>query len=182
MSVKTKTALFRDLLYLKEVISYKQINAAAINNGIKASNLSRLIKELEALSGKQLFVRSSQGFTPTGEAISLCQKIINMEKIFEETAALIKPQRGSNSLKLYVSPNFSITNLKKFRQVPVSLCANEMDADVCVSNYKPANAENMICVENKIGLEFRQSVWVSSVNNTHALNLARFIISLMHAQ
>ena len=43
MSVKLKTSMFRDLLYLHEVIIHKQINAAAIKNGIR-HRLKSLLK------------------------------------------------------------------------------------------------------------------------------------------
>lgn len=52
MSVKSKSSLFRDLLYLREVICCGQISRAANNNGIKASNLSKIITDIENVSQK----------------------------------------------------------------------------------------------------------------------------------
>ena len=41
-------------------------------------------------------------------------------------------------------------------------------------------AQNLIMVENCIGTEFKQKIWVSSKNSKQALNLSRFIICQMH--
>ena len=79
MSVKSKTTLFRDLLYFKEVVAAQQISAAAEKNGIKPSNLSKIIQNLEIMTTRKLFKRSSRGFEPTSEALIFVLKSLNVK-------------------------------------------------------------------------------------------------------
>lgn len=57
-TIKTKISLLRELLALKQVIDLGQIQAAADRNGIKHSNLSKLITDLEERFKTILLIRS----------------------------------------------------------------------------------------------------------------------------
>ena len=57
-TIKTKLALLKELLALKEVIDLGQIHAAADRNGIKHSNMSKMISDLEARFKAPLLIRS----------------------------------------------------------------------------------------------------------------------------
>lgn len=46
-TIKTKIAFLRELLALKEIIDAGQIQAAAERNGIKYSNMSKMIQDLK---------------------------------------------------------------------------------------------------------------------------------------
>lgn len=46
-TIKTRVTLLKELLALKEVIDTGQIQVAANKNGIKHSNMSKLISDLE---------------------------------------------------------------------------------------------------------------------------------------
>ena len=59
-TIKTKTAFLRELLALKEVIDTGQIQAAAERNGIKHSNMSKMISDLESRFKATLLIRSMQ--------------------------------------------------------------------------------------------------------------------------
>lgn len=67
-TIKSKLSFLKELFYLKEVMDAGSIQAAAIRNGIKQTNLSKLISNLEQYLGMTLLHRSSTGVTPTNSA------------------------------------------------------------------------------------------------------------------
>lgn len=184
MSVKSKTTLFRDLLYFKEVVAAQQISAAAEKNGIKPSNLSKIIQNLEIMTTKKLFKRSSRGFEPTSEAIKLAELISNAEKSFDFCAQKLKRQNQSGILNLYLPKNIKLKNLESFCKknpdITLVFCTSIAEADVFVDYTPPQNADALICVQNNIGLNFEQNIWVCAVEQKDAFSLAQFIISEMH--
>ena len=64
-TLKNKVILLRELLALKEVVDRGSIQIAANKNGIKNSNMSQLIKNLESLLGVKLINRNFDGSQPT---------------------------------------------------------------------------------------------------------------------
>lgn len=64
-TIKTKVSLLKELLALKEVVDLGQIQAAAERNGIKHSNMSKMISDLESRFKTVLLIRSSIGCLPT---------------------------------------------------------------------------------------------------------------------
>lgn len=180
MSIKLKAILFRNLLYLNEVIKHSQINAAAEKNGIKSSNLSKIIKDLEDFLQKQLFIRTPNGLIPTTKALELSQMLNQTETVFDEMIEKITISENKKSLQLYVPDNIELKNLPSFKENKIVFCSSPVDADVIVSYEKPQTPKNFIMVENCIGTEFKQKIWVSSKNSKQALNLSRFIICQMH--
>lgn len=180
MSIKSKAILFRNLLYLNEVIQLSQISAAAEKNGIKASNLSKIIKELEDMLQQQLFIRTNSGLIPTDEALKLSKLINQTEANFNNLIEKIEYFETKKILYLYTPENIEIKNLKLFTQKKVVLCQSADNADVIISYSKPQNHKNLITVENNFGTEFKQKIWVSSSNSKAAIELAKFIIYQMH--
>lgn len=180
MSIKLKSSLFRDLLYLNEVIKYSQINAAAEQNGIKSSNLSKIIKNIEDLTQQKMFIRTNKGLTPTIEALKLSEQIIKMENCFNEMSDNLLNYHFEKKLKLCIPENMQLKNLHLFKDAILVYTKEETLADVIVSYNKPQNAEELIVVENFIGTDFVQKIWISAKNCPTALNLARFIIYQMH--
>ena len=178
MSVKTKSILFRNLLYVKEVVDTGSISAAAEKNGIKASNLSKLIKETEGLFGCVLFSRTAHGTVPTSSALKLVQAARDMENYLKDCVA----KNASDELvRLYVSDGLLIKNLSDFEDMFL-VVKEERRADVIVSVKRPLNADELVSTENKLGKDVVQSIWVCSKNTPQALDLARFIILQIHHQ
>ena len=182
MSVKLKASLFRDLLYLHEVIFYKQISSAAQKNGIKASNLSTNIKNLEKLSGKKLFIRHSNGLTPTADAIKLDKLISRLDEYFNQTTQAFLTKKRSENILLYLPENLWFDNLEKFSREHACVIRSvetPEQADVIVS-YHPVENSEMIIVTNTIGSSFRQTIWIAAVNEKKALLLAETLIAALH--
>lgn len=185
MSVKLKSTKFRNFLYLQQVFIHGSIRAAAEKNGIKPSNLSCIIRDMEKQSGQKLFTRHSRGLVPTPQTLELIGEIANLDRMLTEIVHKINLMKGFNSISLYLPDNLKIHALKEFSEenameiIPAS-CVE--DADVIVSYTKPDTASYMVSVENKFGQGLLQTVWVCAVNRPLAVKLARFIILQMHSQ
>ena len=67
-TLKTKILLLKELLALKEVVDKGSIQVAACENGIKNSNMSQLIKNLEDRFNTKLIKRHFDGSQPTNSA------------------------------------------------------------------------------------------------------------------
>lgn len=80
-TLKAKILLLKELLALKEVVDKGSIQVAACENGIKNSNLSQLIKNLEERFNTKLINRNFDGSQPTNST----QLIYNDICIIEET-------------------------------------------------------------------------------------------------
>lgn len=185
MSVKAKTSLFRDLLYIQEIILHRRISAAAEKNGIKPSNLSHIVREMEDRLGKPLFYRNARGLTPTPEAMKISSAFSRIELLLAELGHQINPTLPINAIKLYIPEGLTIHGLSEFaaqNKFEIGLVNQEKNSDVIVSYTKPAEAEHLISVENRIGTGVQQTIWVCAVNCETPLRLARFIISQMHFQ
>ena len=182
MSVKMKTSLFRDFLYLHEVITHGKISSAALKNGIKASNLSNIVKNLEKIISKKLFLRHANGLIPTTEALNLDKQITYLENLFDKTAAFFVTENHFGNIALYLPENLHFDNLEKFcREHSCTISKAEVpeQADVIVS-YVPINIPEMITVENTIGRQIRQTIWIASINKEKPLRLAEQLITWLH--
>jgi DNA-binding transcriptional LysR family regulator len=182
MSVKTKTTLIRDLLYLREIIIYGGISTAATKNGIKSSNLSAYIKHLEDRLGTPLLNRHSYGITPTPYAESIIGQLTQIEN----TVALIDragQRETPTRLNVCCPDNIVVNGLDEFERqshISVRFCPIERQSDVVVSYKPPENRPHMTVIENTIGTGFKQKIWVSCVKKDDADLVARFIISQIH--
>lgn len=84
---KANLTLLRELFALKEVMDAGQIQGAARRNGIKQSNLSKIISDLEAELNTPLLNRSSKGVEPTNTARLLYTDIENIVKSLDKISA-----------------------------------------------------------------------------------------------
>lgn len=182
MLIKSKAILFRNLLYLNEVIKVSQINSAAEKNGIKASNLSKIITNMEELTQKKLFNRTNKGLIPTKEALMFSEIISNIESFFDDQSIKILSAQIKNSVSLYIPDNITIKNLYLFNETEIHFCDSQKCADVFLSYTQPENNDELIVVNNTIGNDFKQTIWVCSINHPQAIKLARFIICQMHLE
>jgi len=179
MLVKVKSNLFKNLLYVKEVAEAGSISAAAEKNGMKISNLSKLIKDTEAIFGKELFCRTRHGVVLTKDGVELVQKVHALESGLD--ACLKYLGKEKNVARLYVAEGIEIKNLADFKKLFL-MVDNEQEADVIVSVARPKKADELVSTKNQIGTNVAQSIWVCAENTTEALELARFIILQIHHQ
>lgn len=59
-TIKTKITFLHELFALKEVIDARQIQVATERNGIKHSNMSKMIQNLESRFKTHLLIRNSR--------------------------------------------------------------------------------------------------------------------------
>lgn len=90
-TIKTRVTLLKELLALKEVIDTGQIQIAANKNGIKHSNMSKLISDLETRLDATLLQRTPAGSLPTNatseiySAIeTICSTLDKIEQVTPE--------------------------------------------------------------------------------------------------
>lgn len=83
-TLKTKIILLKELLALKEVVDKGSIQIAANENGIKHSNLSLLIKDLEDRFNTKLINRNFDGSQPTNSAQIIYNDICSIEELLNK--------------------------------------------------------------------------------------------------
>lgn len=118
-TIKTKIAFLRELLALKEVIDIGQIQAAAERNGIKHSNLSKMISDLESRFKTTLLIRSSAGSVPTNTTRQLYADIEVISNALDNLLQnLTTPEELTGYLSIWTEEGFAgsglLTSLSKF--------------------------------------------------------------------
>ena len=83
-TLKTKIILLKELLALKEVVDKGSIQTAACENGIKNSNMSSLIKNLEDRFNTKLINRSVGGSQPTNSTQLIYNDICAIEELLNK--------------------------------------------------------------------------------------------------
>lgn len=83
-TLKTKLLLLKELLALKEVVDKGSIQIAAGENGIKNSNMSQLIKDLEERFNTKLINRTFNGSQPTNSAQIIYNDICAIEELLNK--------------------------------------------------------------------------------------------------
>ncbi|HAW33469.1 MAG TPA: hypothetical protein DCX19_02375 [Alphaproteobacteria bacterium] len=111
---KANLSFLRELLALKEVIDAGQIQGAARRNGIKQSNLSKIISDLESELNTPLLNRSSKGVEPTNTARLLYADIDNIAKSLDKiTAAFASAEDLTGYVTVFVDDGFLGNRLLK---------------------------------------------------------------------
>ena len=83
-TLKTKLILLKELLALKEVVDKGSMQIAATENGIKNSNLSQLIKDLEDRFHTKLINRNFDGSQPTNSTQLIYNDICAIEELLNK--------------------------------------------------------------------------------------------------
>ena len=83
-TLKAKIILLKELLALKEVVDKGSIQIAASENGIKNSNLSQLIKNLEDRFNTKLINRGFDGSQPTNSTRLIYSDICAIEELLNK--------------------------------------------------------------------------------------------------
>ena len=83
-TLKSKIILLKELLALKEVVDKGSIQIAANENGIKNSNLSQLIKDLEYRFNTKLINRKFDGSQPTNSTQLIYNDICALEELLHK--------------------------------------------------------------------------------------------------
>ena len=182
MNIKNYTSLIRGIFYVQEVIRCKSINKAAEENNIKPSNLSLIINNFEKEIGSQLFRRSSQGCTPTKQALKIAElasdlknQIQKISNWHENTGPKCK------ILNIYVSPNMELTDYSEFEinhpTIKLNFVEEDIMADIKISNVPPVNSREKY-TELHIGKNLKQKIWICcNEKKPKALEFFDFIVA-----
>lgn len=184
MNIKYKTSLIRDLLYMLATIRNGKISLTAEQNGIKPSNLSKLLKQLEEDIGCRLLNRTNKGIQPTNEGKEIYKLISEIEENLAQLEDICKPRVRDNILNLYMAKSLCISNLEDFKtdnpQLKIINVETEEVSDIAVLNCEPLMQGRSIA-KFTIGQDISQNLWIScNENNKNALKLFDFIVSQLH--
>ena len=119
MSIKQKLSLIKAALYFNEVLREKKISAAAQKNGIKQTNLSKLISEFEQAVNIPLLRRDNTGITPTNYGLKISETIKELEQKITELEKYIL-HFPNKTISYYFSPGITLNSLDLFQQEPLS--------------------------------------------------------------
>lgn len=108
MPIKYQTTLLKELLALKEVIDAGQIYRAAEKNGIRQTNYSKMLKDLEDRFGITLFQRTSTGLIPTNAARSLYSEIQSIDTALNNIeTSYVKEKNLTGDLNIWIDESFA---------------------------------------------------------------------------
>ena len=158
----------------QENLEERLIACIADQNGIKAPNLSRALKDMETALNQQLFYRTSHGLVPTETALEIALKAQKIEQIASEIKEKYTLCTGVR-LKLYLSEGLEINGFKKLKG-RIEIVSQKNAADVIISTKKPSGKPQMIAVRHQIGNHIKQNIWVLAKNTPEAMALTAEII------
>lgn len=178
MNIKQKLALIKIILYFNDILRKGKISKSAEENGIKQSNLSRLITDFEKASGVTLLQRSNQGVIPTPQGMRISQLARRLEQNLEELEKVICPQ-NRGKIKFYLAPDLNMKNLAEFRRKhpswEITDCPTAQNADLAVLTAAP----NWDCEYTTLstGGNISQKLWIlCRMDKREAVALYDFIV------
>ena len=159
MSVKMRLCFLKELLYIGEIIECATISKAASKNGIKASNLSKLIKDTEKEFNQKLFIRTSTGMAPTKTALEVLKTASAVNEIIKESQTKFLTLKSPENIKIFISQGLNVSGLSEVCPNCI-LCNDAKAADVIISTQRPENADKLITVEFRIGSNITQNIFI----------------------
>lgn len=95
------------LLAFEAVIRHQSVTAAADELHLTQSTVSRLIQSLEALLGKELFLRQKRRLIPSAEALAYQADVSQGLDIIQRASMALIANPGGGALSLSVLPTFA---------------------------------------------------------------------------
>lgn len=184
MSVKRYVKLTQNMLYLAETAQTGKISKAAEKNGIKSSNLSKIIHEVEKALGFDIFDRKYNGISVTPQASRIMDKAQELLDFVRELEAEIETQikeNGGQVLRVYKCDELNIKGLdsgmKSNGRKFIRFVYNDKDADFSILNRRPKDATGKIVIKKTIGGAISQDVYiVYDGANPAATELYNFLV------
>ena len=178
MSLKKQLTIIKYLLALNSAVKYGSINTAAEKNGIKPSNLSRLISEFEEIIGGKLLTRTNKGVTPTALGIKACALAEQIERELEKAPKEEKTTR--RQIKIYATPELEFSDFEnfftEFNEAEIIFSHRRNQADIIISGQPPRSETNFIEIE--LSGELKRKIWLSSKTEEELpLKIIDFIIA-----
>lgn len=162
MSLKKQLAIIKYLLALNSTVKCGSINTAATKNGIKPSNLSRLISEFEEIIGGKLLTRTPKGVNPTALGTKVCALAEQIEHELEK--ANQEEDKNLQIIKIFVSAELEFNNFENFftdfNNAIIVLTQRRNQADIIISGHTPGDKNNF--VEITLSGELKHKIWLQS--------------------
>ena len=182
MNIKSKLVLIRGILYLHEIIRCKSITKAAEENNIKASNLSKIINELETEIDFKLLHRTPLGCTATMQGNKIATYANQINNILLKINPNYKNiETAPTFLKIYISPYLELKDYTEFENkhpnIQLTFTDKEKYADIKITNQPPLKIKESY-TELNIGKSIKQKIWISCNDQNHiAMAFYDFIIA-----
>lgn len=166
------------MLYLLATIRNGKINVTAEENGIKNSNLSQLLRDLEEETGATLLNRKSDGIEPTQAGMELYNIAAEFEESLHKLDNLQRRARHAPEIKFYLPANLSV-DLHDFKSdCFINYTKFDKNFDIAILGYEPEKNDNLYIT--KIINENNRLIttwWVTSRNdNEKAADLHKFLV------
>ncbi|MCX4349048.1 MAG: LysR family transcriptional regulator [Alphaproteobacteria bacterium] len=177
MSIKQKLSLIKAALYFNEVLREKKISAAAQKNGIKQTNLSKLISEFEQAVNIPLLRRDNTGITPTNYGLKISETIKELEQKITELEKYIL-HFPNKTISYYFSPGITLNSLDLFQQEhpgwKLFPCPRPQDAQLSILTSQPDWNCEYTCLHTQGNIS--QKLWITcQMDNPEAVLFYEFI-------
>ena len=181
MIIKSQILFLRSILYLAAIVECGSITKAAERNGIKQANLSRMIKDLEKITGTPLFIRKSYGMVPTETALVLYRHALLLQENLQEIQSFKTQYALSRAcVKLYKPDSLTFDFLQRFTECHIQLCdiTDNFDVGVFYESPQHLSSDYQIGEYELYDTNITQKLWIAFLsNNPHACAVTDFIIS-----
>ena len=180
MNIKRESAIIRQMLYLLATIRNGKITRTAEENGIKTSNLSSLLKDLEKAAGVPLLNRKSDGVEPTTAG----RELYKLAREFEETLQKFRNMQSrikhNEEVYLYLPPNEEVALDAYEDKEYITVVDSFHESDVAILNdaapVDEAESETTrVIVQNNVLLT---NLWIvcRKKQDEKAVRLYRFLV------
>ncbi len=178
MSLKKQLAIIKYLLALNSTVKHGSINTAAEKNGIKPSNLSRLISDFEEIIGGKLLNRTTKGVTPTALGTKVCALAEQIEQELEKAEK--EEKTACHQIKIFLAPELEFSDFENFfaafNEAEIILSPRRNQADIIISGQAPRGETNFIEIE--LSGELKRKIWLlSKTEEELPLKVIDFIIA-----
>ena len=178
-SVKSKLEILKAILYIREIVREGNITRAASKNGIKQTNLSKMVKDCENLLGHPLFERTRQGIIPLSLALNIAREADVIDDMVQNVQRLYFSPKETAPVKICFSKGLHCEILQPIND-NIEYVRTMKNADIIITTSKPHVIKDMVVVQTKIGRSVTQTVWVCAKNQAHIVALAEKIILLLN--
>lgn len=180
MTVKNDVWFLKGILFFREVAKWGSMTRAAQENGVKVTNLSRVISELEGALNLQLFDRRSTGMHLTAAGWMLMEKADELADQLDLLMAVRQKAQKAKTLVLQLPPGLTVDLSPFAEQYPLlNVVVREQGTfDVGLFWEKPHLwGFQMSCHAFGCTDSLRQSVWLAQrEKEADAALLADFIV------
>lgn len=184
MNIKRESAIIRQMLYLLATIRNGKITRTAEENGIKISNLSMQLKDLEEATGAALLNRKSDGVEPTPAGLELCELAQEFEEILQRFRDWQSSLQQEKAIYLYLPACLKMDLTAYDGEADVVVVGDVRDCDVAVELGDAQVADDEIFETTKVivqsnAMTFNLRVVCRQKDNEEAVALYKFLVDSM---